>query len=468
MTDLVGVDIAVVGAVAISLVAFIIWPVRALVVISLVIMLIDTLELLIGGQIKLLDELLIPTMLAITVFRQRRHVIGRFHPARDSAVASFAAFGIVSSLAAGVPPEVWIAGLLLVMKVFAVFYTALLLDVTPPDVRWGSFAVLSVGCVVITIGLLELLAPDLTSVVGLEPAAPRAGLPATKSLFYHPQLYAWFCGFVAIYLFSYFAAFRRGWMLALGLLFSLGTILAARRRAILAVLAGVGLGLTWAGVQGRAGMRQRIIPWAGAAGGLLVLALVFFPAFSGLYALTVDRYLDGDGPAGSPVDADPVEVPARFALYAGSVVVASDHVPLGAGLGRYGGWISREVYSPVYEEYGLHEIYGLSPENPEFVTDTFWPQILGETGVGGLIAYLVFIAAIGLQLWRFSLNANLTPQLRAMAVGTGLILAHTLVESLASPIFHSPPQFMLIMLAIGTTLSLQASMVPPASEEPGA
>ncbi len=450
------------AALLVATVAFVRWPARTLVGVALTVLFVDTLDSFLGPSIRLFDELLIPLMFAITVVRQRRDVIDRIHWPRDLAVAAFVVLGVISSLLAGVPVTIWVAGLLLVVKGFAVFYTALLLRIELDDIWWASRVTLVVGCVVLAAGFLELFAPSALAAIGLEPAAPRAGLPATKSLFYHPQLFAWFCGFLALLLFAHYAMLRRPWMLVLGLLFSLGTILAARRRAILAVVGGVALGLAWEAHRGRAGVWRRMTPWASSAAGLVILALVFLPAFTGLYQLTVDRYLDG-GPGGEEVPGfeeqlDVGELPARFALFAGAIEIAQDYAPLGAGFGRYGGWISRQNYSPLYEEYGLDEVYGLSRENPQFITDTFWPQVLGEVGIGGVIAYVVFLAFVAYQLWRFSRAPDLSPRLRAVAVGAGLVLAHTVVESTASPIFNSPPQIMLIMAMLGAVLSVSASM----------
>ena len=99
-----------------------------------------------------------------------------------------------------------------------------------------------------------------------------------------------------------------------------------------------------------------------------------------------------------------------MALYKTSALVGRDYFPLGAGLGRYGSWLSREHYSPLYAEYGLNDVRGLAPARPAgdglrarvaapSATDTFWPAILGEMGVIGLIAYLGFMATLGWMLW---------------------------------------------------------------------
>ena len=270
-------------------------------------------------------------------------------------------------------------------------------------------------------------------------------------------------------------------MLVFALVFSVGTILSARRRAILAIAAGLAAGL---GVDLFAGRREaiaRVRRWIPSTVGLVVLSVAFLPAFAGLYQLTLDRYDPGLIVTGQPGVVmlpggqveDPGEVsvaPARFALYQTSVVIARDHFPLGAGLGRFGSWMSRQEYSDVYARYGLDQVFGLSKANPQFITDTFWPQILGETGVLGLIGYVAFLAALGYQLVQTYLRSQASPAATAVVLAAIMVLVQTLVESLASPVFNSPPQVYLIMGTIGSVLAWRAvtaqhdevrSVVPP-------
>ena len=75
----------------------------------------------------------------------------------------------------------------------------------------------------------------------------------------------------------------------------------------------------------------------------------------------MDRYVEGA--IVLPVRRCPGETEntqARVALYKTSVLVGRDYFPLGAGLGRYGSWLSREHYSPLYVAYDLSDIRGLA------------------------------------------------------------------------------------------------------------
>ena len=86
-----------------------------------------------------------------------------------------------------------------------------------------------------------------------------------------------------------------------------------------------------------------------------------------------------------------LEYSARNQLTIKSVEVAKDHFPIGSGFGTYGSFVSSENYSPLYYKYGLSSIQGLTPRNADFISDTFWPMILGQFGFIGLILYIIIL-----------------------------------------------------------------------------
>jgi hypothetical protein len=466
-------------AVGLTLVGFYLWPARTLTLFVLLMMFVDTIQLAAGAEIKLADEIVVPLLALMTLVTRRHVILSRVNIVREAAVIGLVVAAVASSLASREAVGTWMPGLVLLGKGLAVFYIALCLDVRPADVRWVTRLVLGTGIVVLVLGGVELVAPRAFTLIGLVPSAARAGLPAIKSIFYHPQLFGWFCCFVALYLFAHHVVLRRPWMAILALLFSFGVILSARRRAMLGLAVGLGLGFVVDVTRERTGVVGRAVRWVPSAAGTILLLVAFLPAIAGLYQLTIDRYVDPSKqlvglPAGGGVTADGEEIPAeaedapaRVALYVGSVAIARDYFPLGAGLGRFGSWISREQYSDLYHQYGLDRVHGLRENNPRFVTDTFWPQILGETGVIGTIGYVTFLGVVGFQLWRVT-RRRLPPELAAIALGTVMIFGQTLAESIASPIFNSPSEVYLIMLAIGGTLNLAAIAAarPPPEPEP--
>lgn len=89
---------------------------------------------------------------------------------------------------------------------------------------------------------------------------------------------------------------------------------------------------------------------------------------------------------------------ARSAVTIGSLQVAYDHFPLGTGFGTFANWISGENYSPLYFKYGFEVVPGLRPDFYEFIADTFWPMLLGQFGLGGILLFIFIIINIYLNI----------------------------------------------------------------------
>ncbi|AWH51208.1 hypothetical protein C1925_19570 [Stenotrophomonas sp. SAU14A_NAIMI4_5] len=133
---------------------------------------------------------------------------------------------------------------------------------------------------------------------------------------------------------------------------------------------------------------------------------------------------------------------ARTALTTTSVKIANDSFPLGSGAGTFASAPSYKLgYSDVYRVYGLDRVYGISQETGNFITDVFWPKILGQSGYIGLIAYLIFIFRLGIPaLRRYSSTRSHSSALASMAWIAAVII------SLASVPFNN--EFFLIALAV--------------------
>lgn len=85
---------------------------------------------------------------------------------------------------------------------------------------------------------------------------------------------------------------------------------------------------------------------------------------------------------------------ARKKITDTSFIIAKDNFPIGTGFATYGSYYSSVEYSPVYSKYNLSHVYGLSPNYNMYISDTFWPMIIGQFGFAGLIIYLLCIYAI--------------------------------------------------------------------------
>lgn len=123
---------------------------------------------------------------------------------------------------------------------------------------------------------------------------------------------------------------------------------------------------------------------------------------------------------------------ARLILTIAAPYISKDYFPFGTGWATFGSAFSGEPYSPVYKMYGLNQVWGLSPKWHQFISDTFWPMILVETGVVGLLSYvgaiLVFINRILL----------LKKRNKAVFVSAGSSLAYLLLVSSSESAFVNP------------------------------
>ena len=123
---------------------------------------------------------------------------------------------------------------------------------------------------------------------------------------------------------------------------------------------------------------------------------------------------------------------ARAMLLLKSFQIANDHFPFGAGSGTYGSFFSSVYYSPLYYEYGLNTVFGLSEDFYEFMYDSFWPMILGQSGYTGLLLY---VAAL-LQLFKeIGLLKSFCSYFYSSALA---VMGYLLVESSAASAFVHP------------------------------
>jgi hypothetical protein len=123
---------------------------------------------------------------------------------------------------------------------------------------------------------------------------------------------------------------------------------------------------------------------------------------------------------------------ARGALVNRSFIIAKDYFPLGTGFATFASTASGTYYSPIYYMYNLNSIWGLMPGKAMYVSDTFWPMILGQTGWLGLIIYLCML----LVLWKkINFKLKTIPILYMTGIGAMLYL---LISSMGESAFVNP------------------------------
>lgn len=460
---------------AVILLAYLRWPRPTLVTFAVFMLVYDSFAVWLNSGVHNVDEVVVPGLVVLAALRERPWRKGIFEPLRDGAFVLVVVLAVVASLINSVPLSTWLVSLLLMVKAYAFLHVVLWHDWPTDQVRRALTAVFAFALAVLVIGLVEaVVGPTLRQFIGLPGLADvRGELPGISSIMVFVTIFSWFTTFVALYLFAYYLGYRRLWLLFAGLAFGVGSFLAGRRRAII----GLAVGLVGGAVaQLRLGVARRTLlrVWLPVGAIALVLVIVFSRGLLDLASRTISEY---GGPQPDLLDpnlpTDPWDlayyIPGnpRVLLYTTSLTIARDYFPLGAGLGRYDSPLSRDPdsFSPLYRRYGLDHIWGLTPHYAAYITDTYWPHILGEIGVFGLIGYGLFIAALGFRLWRAT-RQLVEPFTHAFALGALMAFVHALVESSASSMYESSPRIYLAFGAFAVALALArvARSIPSARD----
>ena len=115
-------------------------------------------------------------------------------------------------------------------------------------------------------------------------------------------------------------------------------------------------------------------------------------------------------------------------LYVG-IDLFKKYFPLGAGLATFGTAAAQKYYSPVYGIYGLSNRHGFTFDNPLYLTDNFWPAVIGETGLIGLVVFLVTLYFAFKYLYK---QCNQTNMARMIII---FFIVTILSSSIATSIF---------------------------------
>lgn len=103
-----------------------------------------------------------------------------------------------------------------------------------------------------------------------------------------------------------------------------------------------------------------------------------------------------------------VEGGARNQLTRVGSIVANRFFPLGSGFATYASNITAEpaYYSSLYYEYGLCTIDGLAPGKVTYLSDVFWPIVIGQFGWIGLILFCAMLVFLAMFAYRASGTAG--------------------------------------------------------------
>lgn len=126
--------------------------------------------------------------------------------------------------------------------------------------------------------------------------------------------------------------------------------------------------------------------------------------------------------------SDAAEMARPLTYETGMEIMFKDYIPFGSGLGSFGTAAAAKEYSPLYYDYQLNNVWGLTPENPIFLADAFYPT-LAEFGIGGLFFFLWFWKR---RLWECNKIPNIVYYRMALMAILALALESTADSSYLS------------------------------------
>ncbi|MCH4281996.1 MAG: hypothetical protein LKF83_02515 [Solobacterium sp.] len=130
----------------------------------------------------------------------------------------------------------------------------------------------------------------------------------------------------------------------------------------------------------------------------------------------------------------------RAVLIKDSFNLGIKHFPLGTGFGTFGTYMAQLFYSPLYVKLGYQNLYGMSQNNAMFLSDSFWPALISETGIIGTVLFILIIfefLKVSIRCLRINRKAGFSML---------MCLAYVLLASIAESAFLNPATFLLFML----------------------
>lgn len=331
------------------------------------------------------------------------------------------------------PRDLMLAALLSI-KFFLLVISMIILRPGVSTIRMMQDAVKALGAFCFVCGAVNFLLPSLwTALLPYTWVEKRLGVTSVMGPFIHPGQFGWFMLFAGILYYSQYKTGRRRRDLVFAAAYAAMAMLSLKAKVILGV--GCVVLADWFLVDHK---KIYLTKYFGPVAGIAAMIAVF-----GKYLYnTIGLYILGT--VG--------EETARHALLDRSFRIAADYFPAGVGFGKFGSWYARIRYSEYYYQYNCTTIYGLRPEDPRFATDTFWPAVLGETGVLGLLVYLILLGMMGVRLLKTA-RANWAGAFaKSTALFGFLTLVQSLAESMGEAAFNSSPQNIFLGVAVGLGL----------------
>lgn len=388
-----------------------------------------------AGPLGVLDEAFIfGTFVVITVRRALMERSLVWLPG----LGWFALFGFAGLLGAIIgetPMSIAAQGAVLLLKCVVFAFTLAQTHWRVEDLHRLAKAGMVFAVALIVTGVLNLALPGVwNSIFGGSRGEYYGGIPAIIGPFRQPAAYGRLAVILAASILVYQLFVRSsvfGYLVSL----TLGglSLLTFRVKAL------VGLAVVSAGIVLRS---RRWLLLAALAGVLPAAAVIAGPS---LYI-----YIFGD------IALYYGQESARSRMTTGGFQLAREHFPLGVGFGRYGSATAAEYYSPEYYHLGFERVYGLAPGEGRgaFLNDTQWPALLGETGWLGTGAFIVGVI-LALRTLLRATHGDEPPLVRWIRLSGVAWMVLILLDSVAAPVFSSPPSFLFLFAGAAIVASIR-------------
>lgn len=137
------------------------------------------------------------------------------------------------------------------------------------------------------------------------------------------------------------------------------------------------------------------------------------------------------------------DLTARYNLLNTGIEIMKSYFPIGTGFGTYGTDVAAKNYSTLYYRYGLYLVWGLSPDDPQFAHDNYWPAIMGQFGLIGVIGFILLIYYLFKDMIKMTFNY------RYLKLGVVFICFTQIVASFATAVFfHFVTVFLMFWVAM--------------------
>lgn len=124
---------------------------------------------------------------------------------------------------------------------------------------------------------------------------------------------------------------------------------------------------------------------------------------------------------------------ARKILTDDSILIAKKFFPIGSGFGSFGSSMAAQHYSKLYLKLGYYRMIGSGlEEDGNFLSDTFWPTVIAQTGWLGLASFCLAL----LSMITYIIKSRKT-DIYYFWVALSIIV-HDLISSFAAPAFFYP------------------------------